>query len=128
LSDSPKGRPIAIDPDAISSRPGEPAFIAPPKGAPVYYGFPILDDVEVDGFRLGKISDFETESMGAGDSFVVAPDDSLWSSLGGRSSATHAASLGTEFRSLGSLGRPAPIPYEQSRKCPPKSGINRRRA
>jgi hypothetical protein len=53
--DPPTGRPLAIDPDAESARPGEPAFIARPEGAPVYYGFPILDDVEVDGFKLGMM-------------------------------------------------------------------------
>jgi len=53
-----------------------PAFIAPPPGAPVYHGFPILDDVEVEGFKFGMITDFEAESSSMGDAFVVAPDDS----------------------------------------------------
>ncbi len=72
----PKSRPIALDPDAVSSNPSEPAFIAPPPGAPVYYGFPILADVSVDGFTLGKITDFEAEPADSGDGFVIAPDDS----------------------------------------------------
>ena len=70
------GRPLAIDPTATSSSPIEPGFIAPPEGAPVYYGFPVLQDVTIDGFTLGKITDFEAESCTEGDSFVVAPDDS----------------------------------------------------
>ena len=71
-----KRRPLAIDPAAKSASPGEPAFIAPPDGAPVYYGFPILNDVNVEGFRLGKITDFEAGKCDDGDSFVVAPDGS----------------------------------------------------
>ena len=33
----------------------KPAFISPPKGAPAYYGFVILDDVVVDGLFLRDI-------------------------------------------------------------------------
>jgi hypothetical protein len=57
----PKGRPLAIDASARSASPTEPAFIAPPEGALVYHGFVVLDDVAVDGFTLGKITDFEVE-------------------------------------------------------------------
>ncbi|HEV8573838.1 MAG TPA: hypothetical protein VGR43_03930 [Dehalococcoidia bacterium] len=53
-----------------------PPFIAAPPGAPVYYGFPILDDVEVDGFRFGMITDFEGQADEVGDAFLVAPDNS----------------------------------------------------
>jgi len=74
--DEPHGLPLRIDPDAESASADEPAFIACPPGAPVYYGFPILDDVEVDGFRLGMISDWEAEPSDYGDAFIVAPDDS----------------------------------------------------
>ena len=45
-----------------------------PEGAPVYYGFVVLDDVTVDGFTLGKITDFEAEPCDEGDAFVIAPD------------------------------------------------------
>jgi hypothetical protein len=69
----PKGRPVAIDPNAVSAEPGTPAFVCPPAGAPVYYGFPILADVSVGGFTLGMITDFEAEPSEEGDSFVVAP-------------------------------------------------------
>jgi hypothetical protein len=71
-----KGQSIATDPKAISAEPGVPAFVARPSGAPVYYGFPVLDDIEVDGFKFGVICDFEAEQMEYGDAFIVAPDDS----------------------------------------------------
>jgi hypothetical protein len=35
-----------------------------------------LEDVEVDGFRWGMITDFEEELDTDGDAFVVAPDNS----------------------------------------------------
>jgi hypothetical protein len=82
MSDSPEsirpitGRPLAIDPKATSASATEPAFIAPPAGAPVYYGFQVLDDVVVEGFMLGKITDFEALPSNYGDAFVVAPDGS----------------------------------------------------
>jgi hypothetical protein len=46
------GRRLAIDEQAQSADPGLPAFLARPQGAPVYYGFPVLDGAEADGFRL----------------------------------------------------------------------------
>lgn len=70
------GLPLATDPLARGDRPDLPAFLAPPAGAPVYYGFPVLDDFEVDGFRLGMITDFEAVPSAWGDAFVVAPDGS----------------------------------------------------
>jgi hypothetical protein len=72
----PKGRPLAIDPDAVSASRVEPAFIARPTGAPVYHGFQMLEDVVVEGFTFGKITDFEAELCEEGDAFVVAPDNS----------------------------------------------------
>jgi hypothetical protein len=74
MDDVPKGRPLAIDATARSASPTEPAFIARSDGAPVYYGFVVLDDVTVDGFTLGKITDFEAEPCDEGDAFVIAPD------------------------------------------------------
>jgi hypothetical protein len=71
-----KGKPLAVDPEAKTASPGAPAFVSRPKGAPVYYGFPVLDDVAADGFKLGMITDFEAEPCDDGDSFVVAPDGS----------------------------------------------------
>lgn len=72
----PRGQPLAIDSSAKSAVAGQPAFVAPPKGAPVYYGFPVLEDVCVDEFKLGKITDFEAEPCDDGDAFIVAPDGS----------------------------------------------------
>jgi hypothetical protein len=71
-----KGRPLAIDPKATSASPTEPAFVARPVGAPVYHGFVVLEDVNVDGFTLGTITDFEAKSCETGDAFVIAPDGS----------------------------------------------------
>jgi hypothetical protein len=74
--DEERGLPLRIDPDAESAEGDKPAFLARPDGAPVYHGFPILDDVEVDGFRLGMITDWEAEPSEWGDAFLVAPDNS----------------------------------------------------
>jgi hypothetical protein len=75
--DEPRaGRPLAVDREALSVTPNEPAFVSRPVGAPVYYGFVVLDDVVVDGFTLGKITDFEVERCEQGDAFVIAPDGS----------------------------------------------------
>jgi hypothetical protein len=71
-----KGLPIAMDANAQSTSADLPAFLAKPHGAPVYHGFRILDDVNVDGFTLGVITDFEVETAVYGDAFVVAPDGS----------------------------------------------------
>jgi hypothetical protein len=76
IDEVPKGRRLAIDATAQSASPTEPAFIARPDGAPVYYGFVVLDDVNVDGFTLGNITDWEAEPCEAGDAFVIAPDGS----------------------------------------------------
>lgn len=69
-------RPLRIDPEARSSDPDAPAFIAKPVGAPVYYGFPIVPGSDVDGFQFGMITDFEAQPDKTGDAFVVAPDGS----------------------------------------------------
>jgi len=71
----PKGRPLAVDPSAASASSIRPAFVARPKGAPVYHGFRVLDDVVVDGFVFGMITDFEAEASESGDAFLIAPDN-----------------------------------------------------
>ena len=76
MDERQRGRPLAIDRKAASASPSEPAFIARPEGAPVYHGFVILDDVAVDGFILGKITDWEAEPCEKGDAFVIAPGGS----------------------------------------------------
>ncbi len=76
MDESRRERPLAIDDSARSGSPTEPAFVARPEGAPVYHGFVVLDDVKVDGFTLGKITDWEAEPCETGDAFVIAPDGS----------------------------------------------------
>ena len=68
------GLPIAIDPLAESASLDLPAFLAPPPGAPAYHGFPILDGVTVDGWRLGLITDSIDTDDTAGDAYLIAPD------------------------------------------------------
>ena len=86
MDESRHGRPLAIDSEAKSASPTEPAFIARPDNAPVYHGFVVLDDVTVDGFTLGKITDWEAESCEEGDAFVIAPDGTraglVWETCG----------------------------------------------
>jgi hypothetical protein len=61
-----------------------PAFLAPPQGTPVYYGFPLVEETRTDGWCYGAITAFE-EPAGCteGDGYVVAPDGSraglVWS-------------------------------------------------
>jgi hypothetical protein len=71
------GQRPRIDPDAESADEELPAFIAPPKGAPAYYGFALLDSSEKDGFTFGAITDPRGEKpKNWGDAFVVAPNGS----------------------------------------------------
>lgn len=65
----PESWPLALDDRAAPATPGRPAFLSKPPGAPVYYGFPIVEDLEVDGFRLGMITDFEA-SPESGDAYI----------------------------------------------------------
>lgn len=74
ISSAVKGRPLRLDPNAEAADPGPASFPQPTRGAPVYFGFPVLDDVDVDGFRLGMITDWEAEPADRGDAFVVASD------------------------------------------------------
>jgi hypothetical protein len=74
--ESEKGLPLALDPLAQSADSKLPAFLARPAGVPVYHGFPILDGLVVDGFRLGIISDSMAHPAQWGDAFIVAPDNS----------------------------------------------------
>ena len=70
-----KGRPLVTDSNAKSAKPGEPAFVARPEGAPVYHGFVVLEDSETDGWRYGAVTAFEEVAKEEeGDGFVVAPD------------------------------------------------------
>jgi hypothetical protein len=71
----PKSHPLRIDPDAESASRAEPAFVARPKGAPVYHGFPIVPETETDGWYYGAITEFlDPDGCQEGDAYVVAPD------------------------------------------------------
>jgi hypothetical protein len=74
----PQGKPLRLDPDAESANPSLPAFLARPAGAPVYHGFPLLEESRTeDGWCFGMISDPDCpEGCNSGDAFVVAPDGS----------------------------------------------------
>jgi hypothetical protein len=68
--------PLRLDNTAESADEQLPAFLARPEGAPAYYGFPLVDGAEIDGWKLGMISDFLAEPGTYGDAYVVAPDGS----------------------------------------------------
>jgi hypothetical protein len=74
----PEGKRILTDATAESASSDLPAFLARPKGAPVYHGFPIIEDTSTDGWRFGAISAFTDDPAGCtgGDGFVVTPDGS----------------------------------------------------
>lgn len=69
-----RGRPTLVDNAAVSASPGLPAFLARPVGAPVYHGFPLIEESAIDGWMLGLISDFGGPDAHFGDGYVVAPD------------------------------------------------------
>lgn len=72
----PRGRPIVTDATAASANPDLPAFLARPAGAPVYYGFPLVEESRSDGWVLGMISAYGDAEVHYGDGYVVAPDGS----------------------------------------------------
>ncbi len=74
----PQGKPLRLDPEAVSVDADLPAFLARPADAPVYHGFPLLEESRTDdGWCFGMISDPDCpEGRNWGDAFVVAPDNS----------------------------------------------------
>jgi hypothetical protein len=74
----PSGKRVLTDDAAVSASRDLPAFLARPDGAPVYHGFPLLEESLTDGWRLGAISAFDDDPDGCdfGDAYVVAPDGS----------------------------------------------------
>jgi hypothetical protein len=74
----PRGLPLRLDPETEPADPTLPAFLARPQGAPVYHGFPLLEESRTaDGWCFGSISDFDSpEGSNWGDAFIVAPDRS----------------------------------------------------
>jgi hypothetical protein len=72
-----RGKPLRLDPKSVSTDADKPAFLARPVDSPVYYGFPIVEESETDGWFYGAITDYECETpQNDGDGFVVAPDGS----------------------------------------------------
>jgi hypothetical protein len=71
------GRRITTDPNASSSDPSLPGFLARPAGSPVYHGFVVVPETCIDGWCLGVITEFEDPAgCTGGDAFVIAPDGS----------------------------------------------------
>lgn len=82
MTEEPTFREMALDETAGTTDPALPAFLAPPEEALAYHGFLVVEESEVDGWRLGMITGFGT----AGDGFVIAPDGSraglVWTAAG----------------------------------------------
>ena len=76
-TDALPGHPVEVDSNAESAIKGMPAFLAAPKDAPVYYGFPVLEGSERDGYVFGVITSPDgVEPVRWGDAYVIAPDGS----------------------------------------------------
>ena len=70
-----RGKRARIDPSAKSASPDLPAFVARPSDERAYYGFPLVEESEIDGWVFGAITEYEDEGgCKWGDAFVVAPD------------------------------------------------------
>ena len=113
MTDKPqRGRPVALDDKAARASRSDPAFVARPAGAPAYHGFVVLEDVVVDGFTLGKITDFEAETCATGDGFVIAPDGSrgglIWE-VNGTRYFQEVCALDLERWGVWSVGLPFPM-------------------
>ena len=69
---------MLIDTNASSADPSKPAFMAPPPGSKPYHGFPMVEGVVIDGFKLGTVTDYRqadcADGCTIGDAFVEAPD------------------------------------------------------
>jgi hypothetical protein len=76
----PVTKTLVLDPQAESSNPEKPAFLAPPDGAKAYHGHPLITESCIDGYCYGAITDFlqaDTEAgCTIGNAFVQAPDGS----------------------------------------------------
>ena len=70
-------RKLRHDPDAKTSDPSLPGFLARPVGAPVYHGFAVVAESMTDGWAYGAITEYDClEPQTEGDGFVIAPDGS----------------------------------------------------
>jgi hypothetical protein len=74
--DKYRSREILQDAAAESRDPARPAFLSRPPGAPVYHGFPLIEESRTsDGWVFGAITDFvDAEGATYGDVYVQAPD------------------------------------------------------
>lgn len=71
------GKKILVDESAESSSEELPAFLSKPEGAPVYHGFPLIEETYTDGWCYGAITEFiEEGGCDSGDGYVQAPDGS----------------------------------------------------
>jgi len=113
-----RGLPLRLDPAADSESDERPGFLAPPPSAPPYHGFPVFEDVTVDGFTLGLITDSFANQCMWGDAFVIAPDGRraglVWSVDGKAFFETYRPSEGQRFGVFG-VG-------VQHRPCSPEEG------
>jgi len=68
------------DEEAPSVQTGLPAFLAPPAGAPAYYGFSLVEETRTSDWCFGTISNFlepdAADGCHFGDGFVEAPNGS----------------------------------------------------
>ena len=70
----PNGKRIRYDPNARSSDPDRPGFIARPADAPAYHGFPVVAETATDGWVYGAITECDgVEPQTEGDGYVIAP-------------------------------------------------------
>ena len=71
---------MVTDPALATADPSKPPWLFRPEGAPVYYGFPIVEETRTEGWCYGAITSFldpdRPEGCTFGDGFVVAPDGS----------------------------------------------------
>jgi len=77
MTDETRSRPLRLDKKAKSASPDLPAFLSRPEGAPVYDGFPVIEETLTDGWCFGAITEYaHPDGCDSGDAFVVAPDGS----------------------------------------------------
>jgi hypothetical protein len=70
-------KPLKLDDKAESKTPGRPAFLSKPEGAPVYHGFPLIEETRMEGWCFGAITEYlDPNGCEEGDAFVEAPDGS----------------------------------------------------
>ena len=76
--DKYRSRELLQDPKAQSREPDRPAFLSKPLGAPVYHGFPLVEESRTaEGWVFGAITNFiDPAGVTYGDAYVQAPDGS----------------------------------------------------